>query len=165
MLTRRRGFISPLLLALVALLVIGGGAYVYVEKKQASQPEVATSTAQTTSAAISMPNCTMLAQPQMADWISRKGNNVTLTWSSENGENAYLWLVAPMGGDIVDGTIKKGTHVPLQGSETVTVRPEPNDPQNYALVIKNTRGAAFCDTYGSKQFRTQEELENPYLGP
>lgn len=43
----RQGFISPLLLALIATLVIGGGAFVYVEKKQSNQPVTATSTAQT----------------------------------------------------------------------------------------------------------------------
>ncbi|MDO8561251.1 MAG: PsbP-related protein [bacterium] len=39
----RQGFISPLLLALVAILILGGGAYVYGQKKQASQPVVQTS--------------------------------------------------------------------------------------------------------------------------
>ncbi|MDO8551931.1 MAG: hypothetical protein Q7S01_00190 [bacterium] len=48
----RQGFISPLLLALIAILVLGGGAYVYVHnKKQGNQPVAsstqATSTAQT----------------------------------------------------------------------------------------------------------------------
>ncbi|MDO8561249.1 MAG: hypothetical protein Q7S05_00275 [bacterium] len=36
----QKGFISPLLLALVALIVIGGGAYVYTQNKQANQPIV-----------------------------------------------------------------------------------------------------------------------------
>ena len=37
----RQGFISPLLLALIAVLLIGGGAYVYGQKKQINQPVVA----------------------------------------------------------------------------------------------------------------------------
>ena len=30
--TSQKGFISPLLLALIAILIIGGGAYAYVQK-------------------------------------------------------------------------------------------------------------------------------------
>jgi len=47
----QKGFIAPLLLALIALLLIGGGAYVYVQNKPANQPVTASSTTQTTSAA------------------------------------------------------------------------------------------------------------------
>ena len=35
--TSPKGFIAPLLLALIALLLIGGGAYVYVQNKEISQ--------------------------------------------------------------------------------------------------------------------------------
>lgn len=45
--TFQKGFVSPLLLALIAVLVIGGGAYAYVQKKSANPPVTATSTAQT----------------------------------------------------------------------------------------------------------------------
>ncbi len=50
----QRGFISPLLLALIAALLLGGGVYVYAHNKQANQSVVdasvqATSTAQTES--------------------------------------------------------------------------------------------------------------------
>ena len=34
----QKGFIAPLLLALIALLLIGGGAYVYIQNKQPNQP-------------------------------------------------------------------------------------------------------------------------------
>lgn len=43
----QKGFIAPPLLALIAILVLGGGAYVYVQKKQANPPVTANSTAQT----------------------------------------------------------------------------------------------------------------------
>lgn len=43
----QKGFISPLVLALIAVLLIGGGAYVYVQNKQANEPIATTSTAQT----------------------------------------------------------------------------------------------------------------------
>lgn len=36
--TSQKGFIAPLLLALIAILLIGGGTYVYMQKKQVSQP-------------------------------------------------------------------------------------------------------------------------------
>ena len=42
-----KGFIAPLLLALIALLLIGGGAYVYMQNKQANQ--LSTSSNQATS--------------------------------------------------------------------------------------------------------------------
>ncbi|MCR4285343.1 MAG: hypothetical protein NUW00_00440 [Candidatus Kaiserbacteria bacterium] len=44
-----KGFISPLLLALVTILLIGGGAYVYVQNKQASQSAVISPSVQSTS--------------------------------------------------------------------------------------------------------------------
>lgn len=43
----QRGFISPLLLALIALLLIGGGAYVYVQNRLANQSLVTVNTPQT----------------------------------------------------------------------------------------------------------------------
>jgi len=45
----QKGFIAPLLLALIALLLIGGGAYVYVQNKQGNQSVVVDSTTQATS--------------------------------------------------------------------------------------------------------------------
>jgi archaellum component FlaF (FlaF/FlaG flagellin family) len=44
----KKGFIAPLILIIIALLVLGGGAYVYVQKNQANQSVTAASTAQTT---------------------------------------------------------------------------------------------------------------------
>lgn len=51
----KKGFISPLLLALIAILLIGGGAYVYTQNKQVNQPPTATST-------------TQASDSQIADW-------------------------------------------------------------------------------------------------
>lgn len=47
--TCQKGFVSPLLLALIAVLLVGGGAYAYMQNKQASQPAVTDSTATATS--------------------------------------------------------------------------------------------------------------------
>ncbi len=40
----QKGFIAPLLFALIALLLIGGGAYGYVQKNQANQPATVSQT-------------------------------------------------------------------------------------------------------------------------
>jgi hypothetical protein len=53
--TSHKGFIAPLLLALIVIMLIGGGVYVYQQNKQANQPTTAISTTQT-------PNS------QTADW-------------------------------------------------------------------------------------------------
>jgi len=45
----QRGFVMPLLLALIAILLVGGGAYVYVQSKQGSQSDIVNQTPQTTS--------------------------------------------------------------------------------------------------------------------
>ena len=58
--TSQKGFISPLLLALVALLLAGGGAYVYVQNKQVKQSETVNSTTATSTAQTS--------DVQTADW-------------------------------------------------------------------------------------------------
>lgn len=43
--TYHKGFVTPLLLALIAILLLGGGAYVYMQKNQANQPVIENSTA------------------------------------------------------------------------------------------------------------------------
>ena len=48
----QKGFIAPLLLALIAILLIGGGAYVYVQNKQSNQPVVVSQTSQATSTVV-----------------------------------------------------------------------------------------------------------------
>lgn len=47
----QKGFATPLLIALVAVLLIGGGAYVYVQNKQTSQSAAVSSVTQATSTA------------------------------------------------------------------------------------------------------------------
>lgn len=44
----QKGFIVPLLLVIIALLLVGGGVYVYTQQKQNSQPAVVDQTTQTT---------------------------------------------------------------------------------------------------------------------
>lgn len=59
--TSQKGFTAPLLLAFVVVLLIGGGAYVYVQNKQASQRSVISPPVQTNPTA-QAPNS------QIADW-------------------------------------------------------------------------------------------------
>lgn len=47
----QKGFIAPLLLVLIAFLLLGGGAYVYVQQKQANQAAVASPIVEATSTA------------------------------------------------------------------------------------------------------------------
>lgn len=44
-----KGFIAPLLLALIAILLVGGGAYVYMQNRQIKQSDTATQSAHATS--------------------------------------------------------------------------------------------------------------------
>lgn len=44
----QKGFIAPLLLALIAVLILGGGAYVYTQTKQAEKPATMSPTTPTT---------------------------------------------------------------------------------------------------------------------
>lgn len=65
----KKGFIAPLLLILVAILVFGGGAYTYVQNKQINQPVTvpqATSTAQT-------------SDSQAADWNTYRNDKYGFT--------------------------------------------------------------------------------------
>jgi len=57
----QKGFALSLLIVIIATLLIGGGAYVYVQNKQASQPAAENSTAQATST-------TQTSNSQTADW-------------------------------------------------------------------------------------------------
>jgi len=57
----QKGFAMPVILILVALLVIGGGAYVYMQNKQANQPATPSSPTQATSTM-------QTSVSQTADW-------------------------------------------------------------------------------------------------
>lgn len=100
-----KGFIAPLLLALIALLLIGGGAYVYTQKKQENPPMTgnvtlpqATSTTRTTKQANST---TQTSSSQTTDWKTYTNNQYGFsikypaTWVahgywSENGGFFYI---------------------------------------------------------------------------
>ena len=50
--TTQRGFIVPLLLVIIAVLLLGGGVYVYVQKNQTNQSAIVSATAEATSTVI-----------------------------------------------------------------------------------------------------------------
>jgi hypothetical protein len=78
--TGRQGFVTPLLLAIIAILLIGGGAYVYVQNKQSKQAEVATPSATTvtsdgTTNSEESSNEIFKNQPGAIKSIAASGNN------------------------------------------------------------------------------------------
>lgn len=77
--TTQKGFIVPLLLALVAVLVLGGGAYVYVQNNQTNQPATATSTTQILNVNNSVPTINSVATSTDHDSINViiSGSNFT----------------------------------------------------------------------------------------
>jgi len=74
---QQKGFIAPLLLALIALLLIGGGVYVYEKNKQVNLSITASSTAQTTQTTQSSNQTVPIAQTsnsQTAGWKTYANN-------------------------------------------------------------------------------------------
>jgi hypothetical protein len=65
--TSQKGFISPLLLTLIALL-LAGGAYVYVQNKQVNQSSTTKQTTEATSTALTPPE-----NPPPPGWIPNLG--------------------------------------------------------------------------------------------
>ena len=62
----QRGFIVPFLLVIIALLIVGGGAYVYTQNKKGNQPVVESPTTQTTSTT-QVSNQSMLQKASVSD--------------------------------------------------------------------------------------------------
>ena len=155
---------------LVALLLVAGlavlvGAYMF-SMESSSDSMVATSTPQQTASTTTdttiqknipsvagdgIPSCVISAQPGPSSWVLDQKNRVVLTWTSEEGIEAYLWLVEPMGGSIVEAAIQKGGKVALNGSQTVEIQPASSYPdERYVLVVKGSRGTFVCDTDGER---------------
>ena len=153
------------LAGLLAVIVVGGGIYWFqTNNKDAISTEtgqVQTTSTDTSPLATAMPDCTLSAQPKPAEWPIDQDVSVELTWSSQNGAEAYAWHVVPMGGDIAIVTIKKGKRVPLKGTEAVVLQKRSDGFINFALAVVNSEGAAVCRFDDEKQFRTREYLDNP----
>lgn len=70
--TRQKGFIAPLVLTIVAILVLGGGAYVYLQQKQANPPATENVTLPQATSTIPATNQTapvvQTTNSQTADW-------------------------------------------------------------------------------------------------
>ena len=66
----QKGFIAPLLLILLAVLLVSGGAYVYMQKNQASQSVTTNPATQTTST-------TQTSDSQIIDWVTYKDADYT----------------------------------------------------------------------------------------
>ena len=91
----QKGFIAPLLLVLIAVLLIGGGAYVYTRNKSNNQSMVAGQTTQATSTVQIVSDCSdfsafsqfVLNNIEKPDSLKEKGASVYQTPSYE----ALLW--------------------------------------------------------------------------
>ena len=59
---KQKGFIAPLLMVLVAVLLVGGGAYVYVQTKQTDQSATVTPTTTQTTPTAQTPTTTAVVQ-------------------------------------------------------------------------------------------------------
>lgn len=73
----QRGFVMPLLLALIAVMLIGGGAYVYTQNKQGNQSEVVSQTPGTTSIA------------ETANWKTYTNNAFSFSIKLPPNNNVY----------------------------------------------------------------------------
>lgn len=149
----------------IAIIIVSTGAYWYFSNKAVTIPTEVPEESATQNApselATTMPDCTLSAQPEPARWPVGQDTPVTLTWSSQNGTEAYAWHVVPMGGDIAIATIQSGKQVSLEGTETVVLHKRNDGFINYSLVVVNSEGAAICRFDTDKQFRTREFLDNP----
>ncbi|MCR4276433.1 MAG: hypothetical protein NUV90_03545 [Candidatus Parcubacteria bacterium] len=84
--TKQKGFISPLLLALIAVLLIGGGVYAYVQNKQAT-PITQTSNSQTSSGTPVILTTSDICSPLLKDastLLFTDNNNKTWTVDYRN---------------------------------------------------------------------------------
>jgi hypothetical protein len=82
--TTHNGFIAPLLLALIALL-LAGGAYVYIQNKQSDQPAVVSSTTQATTTSTVQKTATSTQQNQtssISDWKTYVNRSFTIEYPS-----------------------------------------------------------------------------------
>jgi|GEM_PF-5958998 hypothetical protein len=79
-----KGFISPILLALIAILILAGGAYVYAQNKQGNQSVVVDQTIQTTNQSTTAPSG--------VDWQKSKSK-----WVG----TSYCWNSPPSGTETV----------------------------------------------------------------
>ena len=141
---------AKIAVGVLALVILGILTYFLLPKQEPVQiPLTSEATVETVLGEV-MPDCELVATTNSSD--------ITLRWTSNNGERAYLWHVQPMGADIVIATIKKGAEVALSGSQTVALDLN-ND--SYALVVRNATGAAYCGSGGEKWTHTNEEIDHP----
>ncbi len=73
----QKGFVMPLILALIAILLVGGGAYVYTQDKQGNQTNVVSQTTDTTST------------EQTADWKTYTNSAFDFSIKLPTNNNVY----------------------------------------------------------------------------
>lgn len=103
----QRGFISPLVLSLIAILLIGGGAYVYAQKSRASQPVV---TRQMTEATSTAPTPPLAPPPLGIVPIPSFETNDSVTTSPPTQVSALAPTLLP---DLTTGPVSSSATAPL----------------------------------------------------
>lgn len=81
-----KGFIVPLLLVIIAIVLAGGGAYVYTQTKQGNQTATESSTIQTTEKQVQIPDSQQQNFSTSAKRYVVKGAAVYFIWNSNNDE-------------------------------------------------------------------------------
>ncbi|MEK7086179.1 MAG: hypothetical protein AAB951_00145 [Patescibacteria group bacterium] len=82
--TTQRGFITPLLLALIAIFLLASGAYVYVQNNQSNQPVTTT---------LSDEQTLQIAQKTVAIDLNIKTDPVCLSFNSKKADGYVIYDV------------------------------------------------------------------------
>ncbi|MFA6502665.1 MAG: PsbP-related protein [Candidatus Paceibacterota bacterium] len=91
-----KGFVVPLFLIIIAVLLAGGGAYVYTQTKQGSEPVATTSDApQTQNLKTYVSTAYGISFTYPATWtVSDSGDGPVLTPAADSGEHAITFRVS-----------------------------------------------------------------------
>ena len=154
--TSQKGFIAPLILIIIAVLVFGGGAYVYTQTKQVNQSVTATSTAQTVNS-------------QTSDWktytnyafgfsIKLPPNNSVYTCGGDYLSNPQLadeksYRVFILENPTEIDLIKSCDYPELSSHNRLSIYASQRGPNDYVGLVANWK-----KSYGDGEYTTISEL-------
>jgi hypothetical protein len=137
----QRGFTAPLLLALIAILILAGGAYVYAQNKQGNQP----TSAQTSTAG----SFITISSPKSED-ILTAGQTYKITWTSENVAGSVdIQLFSSNTSSISSPVAFLANEVPNNGSYSWVVDPKtPRGSYSILIIDSNSTGPGQTEVFG-----------------